>query len=114
MSNCGYKKYHLAKLCLNRCLACWFNPCRCLNQEEKDNMISRVKNNFEIDTREYGVIDVPRPTYKFTAFCTSDECRLIDPTNKNRTDVGKRKEVSRTIAFCSECGYALFWQKDVA
>lgn len=49
--------------------------------------------------------------YGFRAICTSDICRLISKSNKDRTDVGAIKHVSKNTIFCPDCEYALFWEK---
>ncbi len=73
-----------------------------------------MKNNFQVDTREYGFTEVPRLKYVFKAICTSDLCRLVSTSNEDRTDVGAVKKVPRSTVFCHQCDHALLWIKEIA
>lgn len=72
------------------------------------------KFNLEIDTKEYGFIDIKPREYKFLATCTSDACRLRLREDEIRTDVGVVKLVARRQDQCPDCNYFLFWDKRVA
>lgn len=67
--------------------------------------------DIKIETRELGLDVGNNHNYVFIPICTSDECRLKNKLNK--TDIGVVKNVNKTIDFCPDCEYALFWRKEI-